>query len=53
MDLLHRTAATRYPTPVRLGPTICRTCHLERTRPERQCDDLLVGQCRDCHDPSL
>ena len=53
MDLLRRTSATRYPFPVRLGPSICRTCQLQRTRQERQCDDLLVGQCRDCHDPSL
>jgi hypothetical protein len=53
MDLLQRTSATRYPARVRLGPLICRTCRLQRTRQERQCDDLLVGQCRDCHDPSL
>ena len=53
MDLLQRSTATRYPTIVRLGPRICRTCHLQRTRQERQCDDLLGGQCRDCHDPSL
>lgn len=53
MNLLQRTATTRYPAPVRLGPRICRTCYLERTRQERQCDDLLVGQCQQCQDPSL
>ncbi len=53
MDLLQRSSATRYPASVRLGPPICPACHLQRTRQERQCDDLLGGQCRDCHDPSL
>lgn len=53
MDLLRRCTATRYPTRVQPGPSICRTCHLARTPQERQCDDLLGGQCRDCHDPSL
>lgn len=53
MDLLQRTTAIRYPTAVQLGPRICRTCQLERTRQERQCDDLLVGQCQQCQDPSL
>lgn len=53
MDLLQRSTATRYPTRVQPGPSICRTCHLARTPQERQCDDLLGGQCRDCHDPTL
>jgi hypothetical protein len=50
--LAQRCRATRYPTRVPLGPPVCRTCHLQRTRQERQCDDLLGGQCRNCHDPS-
>ncbi|MGH3527964.1 MAG: hypothetical protein ACRDQI_18360 [Pseudonocardiaceae bacterium] len=53
MDLLARSRATRYPARVALGPRICRACQLQRTRQERQCDDLLVGHCRDCHDPTL
>lgn len=53
MDLLRRCSATRYPARVQLSPRICRACHLQRTRQERQCDDLLGGQCRACHDPSL
>jgi hypothetical protein len=53
LTLIQRCRATRYPTRVQLGPLICRTCHLQRTRQERQCDDLLGGQCRDCHNPSL
>jgi hypothetical protein len=51
--LIQRCRASRYPVPVPLGPSICRTCRLHRTRQERQCDDLLGGQCRTCHDPSL
>lgn len=51
--LIQRCRATRYPVRVPLGPVICRSCHLQRTRSERQCDDLLGGQCRGCHDPSL
>ena len=49
--LVQRCRASRYPVP--LGPSICRTCRLHRTRQERQRDDLLGGQCRTCHDPSL
>jgi hypothetical protein len=41
--LEQRCRASRYPVPVRLGPSICRTCRLHRTRQERQCDDLLGG----------
>lgn len=52
-DLLQRTTRTRHPSRVRLGPTICRTCHLQRTPQERRCDDLLAGECRECRDPSL
>ncbi|MGH3534868.1 MAG: hypothetical protein ACRDQG_09170 [Pseudonocardiaceae bacterium] len=54
LDLLQRTSRTRHPTRrTALGPKFCRTCHLQRTPQERRCDDLLVGQCRDCHDPNL
>jgi hypothetical protein len=53
MDLLQRSRVIRYPVRVPLGPQICRSCHLQRIRQERQCDDLLAGQCRDCHDPNL
>ncbi|MGH3911774.1 MAG: hypothetical protein ACRDRM_13195 [Pseudonocardiaceae bacterium] len=52
-SLLQRSSHTRHPSRVALGPLICRTCHLERTPQERRCDDLLVGECRECHDPSL
>ena len=52
-DLLQRGTRTRHPVRVPLGPPTCRTCHLQRTPQERRCDDLLVGQCRECHDPSL
>jgi hypothetical protein len=51
--LIQRCRATHYPVPVALGPAMCRTCHLQRTRHERQCDRLLGGQCRTCHEPSL
>ena len=53
LDLLQRTSRTRHPSRVPLGPKICRTCRIERTPQERRCDDLLVGECRECHDPSL
>jgi hypothetical protein len=51
--LIQRCRATRYPGRVRLGPLICRGCQLQRTRSERQSDELLGGRCRTCHDPSL
>lgn len=54
LDLLQRTARTRHPSRrIPLGPKFCRTCRLERTPQERRCDDLLVGECRECHDPNL
>ncbi|MCA1677173.1 MAG: hypothetical protein LC799_35005 [Actinobacteria bacterium] len=53
LDLLQRASRTRHPTRVRIGPKICRTCHLQRTPQERRSDDLLVGECHECHDPSL
>lgn len=52
-ELRQRTARTRHLSRVVLGPKFCRTCHLERTPQERRCDDLLVGECRTCHDPNL
>lgn len=38
---------------VQSGSRICRSYHLERTPQERQYNDLLIGPCRECHDPSL